>query len=57
MYFFDDLKIIMKGTFLFKEGQIYVKIENKNHEIDTANVSINISMKHIIRNKYVSAIK
>lgn len=53
----DDLKIIMKGSVLFKEGQIYVKIENKNHEIDTANISINISLKHIFRNSYVSAIK
>ncbi|KYK22977.1 hypothetical protein AYK24_08025 [Thermoplasmatales archaeon SG8-52-4] len=53
----DDLKIIMKGTILFKEGQIYVKIVNNNHEMDTANVSINISLKHIFRNNYVSAIK
>ncbi len=53
----DDLKIIMKGTVLSRPSQIYLKIENKKHEIDTANVTINVSLTHIFRNKYVQAIK
>ncbi|UCD13030.1 MAG: Zn-dependent exopeptidase M28 [Thermoplasmatales archaeon] len=53
----DDLKIIMKGTVLSKPSQIYIKVENKRHEIDTANVTINVSLTHIFRNKYVQAIK
>ncbi|MFW6121119.1 MAG: M28 family metallopeptidase [Petrotogales bacterium] len=52
-----DLKIIMKGTALSKPSQIYIKIENKRHEIDTANVTINVSLTHIFRNEYVQAIK
>ena len=53
----DDLQIIMKGKFLSQVSQIYIKIVNKGHEIDTANVTIDVSLKHIFRNEYVSAIK
>jgi hypothetical protein len=53
----DDLKIVIKGTLLSNPAQIYVKIENKGHEIDTANVTIHICLKHIFRDKYVSTEK
>jgi hypothetical protein len=53
----DDLKIVIKGSFLYKLSQIYIKVENRGHEIDTANVSVDITLKHIIRNEYVSAVK
>ena len=53
----DDLKIVIKGTFLSKPAQVYVKVENKGYEIDTANVSIHIFLKHIFRNEYVSTKK
>jgi len=53
----DDIKINIKGTRLSKICQLSINIENKNYMQDTANVSINISMKHIFRNSYVSLIK
>jgi hypothetical protein len=53
----DDIKIIIKGTYLSEISQIYIKIENKGYEIDTANVTINISLIHIFRNDYVSTIE
>ena len=53
----DDLKIVIKGTFLSKPAQVYVKVENKGYEMDTANVSIHISLKHIFRDEYVSTKK
>lgn len=53
----DDLNIIMKGKFLSQISQIYLKIENNAFEYDTANVTISVSLKHIFRNQYVSAVK
>ena len=53
----EDLKIIMKGRFLSKPSQIYIKVENKKYEIDTANVTINVSLTHIFKNKLVQATK
>lgn len=53
----DDLNIVIKGTFLSKPAQIYIKVENKGYEIDTATVKIDISLKHIFRNEYVSTKK
>ena len=53
----DDLNIVIKGTFLSKPSQIYIKVENKGYEIDTVNVTIDISLKHIFRNEYVSTKK
>jgi hypothetical protein len=53
----DDLNIVIKGTFLSKPAQLYIKVENKGYEIDTANVSIDISLKHVLRNQYVSTKK
>jgi len=53
----DELKIVIKGTFLSRPSQIYIKVENKGYEIDTANVTIDISLKHIFRNEYVSTKK
>jgi hypothetical protein len=53
----DDLNIVIKGTFLSKPAQIYIKVENKRYEIDAVTVAINISLKHIFRNEYVSTKK
>jgi hypothetical protein len=53
----QDLNIVMKGTFLSQPAQIYIKIENKACEIDTANVTIDISLTHVFRNQYVSTKK
>ena len=53
----SDLKIIMKGTIQSTPAQIYVKVKNKGYELDTANVTINISLKHIIKNDFVRAEK
>ncbi|UCF49247.1 MAG: Zn-dependent exopeptidase M28 [Thermoplasmatales archaeon] len=53
----DDLKIIMKGRILGKPSQIYIKVENKKSDLDTANVTINISLTHIFRNKFVESTK
>ena len=47
----------MKGTILSKPSQIYVKVENKRQEVDTANVTISISLKHPIRDIHVKALK
>jgi hypothetical protein len=53
----DDLKIIMKGTIQSRPSQIYVKIINKGYELDTANVTIRISLKHYFTDEYVQAKK
>jgi hypothetical protein len=49
----NDLKILIKGTYLSKTSQIYIKVENRGYELDTANVTIEISLKHVfIKNEY-----
>jgi len=49
----NDLKIKIKGSFLSKPSSIYVKVENNGSAKDTANVSIDISMKHVVlKNDY-----
>jgi len=53
----DDLKIIMKGKLLGKPSQIYIRIENSKHESDSANVTINVSIKNIFRDQFVQATK
>ena len=53
----DDLKIIMKGKLLGRPSQIFIRIENSKHEIDTANVTINVSIKNIFRDQFVQATK
>ncbi|KYK31015.1 MAG: hypothetical protein AYK22_08295 [Thermoplasmatales archaeon SG8-52-3] len=53
----EDLKIIMKGRILSRPAQIYLKIENNKHGIDTANVTINVKVSNILRNQYVQATK
>ena len=49
----DDLNVIIKGSYLSKPYQIYIKVENKEFEKDTANVTIEIGLKHIFLNQYV----
>jgi hypothetical protein len=53
----SDLNIIMKGSVLSKPSQIYIKVENKGYESDTVNVTIDVTLKHIFRKKYVEAEK
>jgi hypothetical protein len=53
----NDLKIVMKGSVLSKPSQIYIKIENIGYKSDTANVTIDVTLKHIFRDKYVEAVK
>ena len=53
----DDLKIIMKGTIQSTPSQIYVKIINKGYELDTANVTIHVSLKHYFSDEYIQAKK
>ena len=48
---------MMKGTFLSKPAQLSLRIENTAYDIDTANVSINMSLIHVVRNQYVSTKK
>lgn len=49
----DDLHIVIHGTFLSRPAQLYILIENKGYEQDTANVSISIRLKHMLRDLYV----
>ena len=53
----DDLEIIIKGSYLSEISQLSIKVENKKHMEDTANVTITIEMKHIFRDIYVSTVK
>ena len=53
----DDFEIAIKGTYLSEPAQVSIRIDNKRFREDTANVTIKIKMKHIIRDEYVSAIK
>ena len=49
----NDLKIIMRGTIQSTPAQVYVKIKNKGYELDTANVTIHVSLRHRFRDKFV----
>jgi hypothetical protein len=53
----DNINIIMKGKLLGRPSQIFIRIENSKHEIDTANVTINVSIKNIFRDQFVQATK
>jgi hypothetical protein len=52
-----DLVITMKGTRLSPSAQFSVLIENSNETVDSANVTIEITLKHLFRKEYVSTIK
>lgn len=49
----NDIKVKIKGSYLSKPALLNINVENKKHSIDTANVTITIEMKHIIRDTYV----
>jgi hypothetical protein len=53
----DDLKITMKGTRLSPSAQFSVKVENTNITGDTANVTITIVLRHLLRKSDVHTIK
>jgi hypothetical protein len=53
----DDLKIIIKGSYLSDPSQLYIRIENLEYDTDTANVTISVRMNHVFRGGYVQAIK
>jgi len=48
----DDIKISMKGTILSRPAQLCVRIENKNYEFDTANLTIQIKFNNLLQNLY-----
>ena len=49
----NDLKITMRGSLLAYPSQFSIRIENKKFKVDTANVTINISMKNLFTGEYV----
>ncbi|KYK23223.1 hypothetical protein AYK25_10240 [Thermoplasmatales archaeon SM1-50] len=49
----DDLNVVIKGTFLSRPAQLSISVENKGYERDTANVTIDIRLKHMLRSQYV----
>lgn len=53
----NDLKITIRGEALAFPAQFSVRIENKKSKIDTANVTINISMKNLFTGEYVRVVK
>jgi hypothetical protein len=52
-----DFKISMQGSRLSTPAQFSVFVENINGAADTANVTIAITMKHVLRRGYVQTIK
>lgn len=52
-----DLKIMMKGSRLSNPAQFSVLVENINDAADTANVTITVTMTHLLRGGYVQTIK
>ena len=52
-----DLKIMMQGSRLSNPAQFSVFVENTNGTADTANVTITVTMKHLLRKGYVQTIK
>lgn len=53
----NDLKITIRGVALAFPAQFSVRIENEKSKIDTANVSIDISMKNLFTGEYVRIVK
>jgi len=49
----DDVHIVIHGTLLSRPAQLYICIENKGYEQDSANVTIDIRLKHLLRDQYV----
>jgi aminopeptidase YwaD len=52
-----DLKIMLQGSLLSNPAQFSVFVENNNNAADTANVTITVTMKHLLRRGYVQTIK
>jgi hypothetical protein len=52
-----DIKIMMKGSLLSNPAQFSVLVENINGAADTANVTITVTMTHLLRRGYVQTIK
>jgi len=48
----EDIKISMKGTILSRPAQLCVRIENKNYELDTANLTIQIKFTNLLQDLY-----
>ncbi len=53
----DDLKVSMEGTRLSRPAQFSVVVENTNNEVDTANVTISIAMKQLVRGGFIQTVK
>ena len=49
----DDIKISMKGSLLSYPAQLIVRVENKRHSDDTANLSIHVEMKNFFTGEHV----
>jgi Peptidase family M28 len=49
----NDLKITIRGSLLAYPSQFSIRIENKKFKVDTANITINISMKNLFTGEYV----
>ena len=50
----NDLNISIKGKFLASPCQFIVRIENKKPQVDTANVTINIALRNLWTDQYVT---
>lgn len=53
----NDLQIQIRGARFAESCQFSILIKNDNKQVDTANVTINITMKHLFRRCYVTLIK
>ena len=53
----EDIAIKIKGPRLAEQCQFSVVVENHGYMQDTANLTINITMTHLFRQKYVSLLK
>ena len=53
----SDLQIQIRGPRFTENSQFSILIINNNHQVDTANVTISITMKHLFRKTYVTLIK
>jgi len=52
-----DLKVSMKGTRLSRPAQFSVRVENTKDALDTANVTISITMTQLFRKGFVHTVK
>jgi hypothetical protein len=53
----NDLKVVMIGSHLSKPAQFSVRIENTKDLLDTANVTVSIIMRQLLRGGVVQTIK